>query len=253
MLIGVLIYASCRALTIYIPQYYDSKAFKTIKSDAGIESVNAGDIIRSETTDLNDNTSLQTTNNNTGLLSLVKKNSNFSGWLSIEDTDIDYPVMKSTEKDPEYYLHRDFNGDYSFSGSLFIGEGCDVDSDIFVIYGHNMNAGTMFGKLDSYKDPVFAQEHKNIVFQTLSGNHVYRVFASFQTKIYREPTDTFEYYRSIGKLSSEEYDYALKSIRDLSIISLNEAPQNLQQIMLLSTCSYHTDEGRFVVAAYRIV
>ena len=160
--------------------------------------------------------------------------------------------MKSSESDPEYYLHRDFNKNYSYSGTLFIGEGCNADSTAFVIYGHNMNTGSMFGSLDSFKNAGFAQEHKDIVFRTQKENRVYRVFAAFQTKLIPEDSDEFAYYRSVGKLDKGEYNEALENVRKMSLISLNEAPEYPEQIMFLSTCYYHTDEGRFVVAAYRI-
>jgi sortase B len=115
-----------------------------------------------------------------------------------------------------------------------------------------MNSGSMFGSLDSYKNGGFALEHKDIVFRTQKENRVYRVFAAFQTKILPEDSDEFAYYRSVGELSKEEYNAALENIQKMSLISLNEAPKYPQQIMFLSTCYYHTDQGRFVVAAYRI-
>ena len=248
ILIGVLLFSGFQALRIYIPQSYDSRNFEDLKKEANIKSVKADDVIAAAS-EIAENPKKQEAD-----LSVLKKmNSDFEGWLSIEDTDIDYPVMKSSEDDPEFYLHRDFEKNSSSSGCLFIGEGCDIDSDAFVVYGHNMNSGTMFGTLDSYSDAVFAQEHKNIVLSTPEGDRVYRVFAAFQTKIYSEPTDAFEYYRMVGKLDRKLYKNTVDNIRSLSLISLNEAPKYPRQIMMLSTCAYHTDEGRFVVAAYRIV
>ena len=254
ILIGVLAFAGYQALRIYLPQSKESGDFASVKEKAGIEDISAQEIIGgSETADPEN--AADTTENAADLSPfrrLAEINSDFVGWLSIEDTEIDYPVMKSSESDPEFYLHRDFDKNYSYSGTLFIGEGCNADSDVFVIYGHNMNAGTMFGSLDSYKSGSFALEHKDIVFRTQKENRVYRVFAAFQTKLLPEDSDDFAYYRSVGKLNKGEYDEVLENIRTMSLISLNEAPEYPAQIMLLSTCYYHTDEGRFVVAAYRI-
>jgi sortase B len=241
ILIVILVFAGYQALRIYLPQSEESRGFELIKEEAGIKDIGAQEILDSADKETN-----------ASILSLAKKNSDFVGWLSIEDTEIDYPVLKSAESDPEFYLHHDFDKNYSYSGTLFIGEGCDADSDAFVIYGHNMNSGSMFGSLDSYKSGSFALEHKDIVFRTPKENRVYRVFAAFQTKLLPEDSDEFAYYRSVGELSKDKYDEVLENVRSNSLISLNETPKYPQQIMFLSTCYYHTDDGRFVVAAYRV-
>lgn len=267
LLIGVLVFAGYQALKIYIPQSREGKQFEALKSEVGLSDVKADDLISSSKAknknkdnddDSTDASSKENADSSSaakvdkGVLKLPEKNMDFVGWLSIEDTVIDYPVMKSSERDPEYYLHRNFEGDETFSGTLFIGEGCNADSDAFVIYGHNMNTGIMFGSLDEYEDQTYASEHKDVVFRTPAGTRIYRVFAAFQTKIYNEPTDEFEYYRSVGDLTKGEYSVFLKNIQYLSMINMNDTPTYPQQIMLLSTCAYHTEEGRFVVAAYRI-
>lgn len=261
ILIGILAFSGYQALKIYLPQSKESRDFEAIKEEAGIEDVNAKEIIGSTEDSGADTPSDISERSGTGSSAaadtepfrrLSGVNSDFVGWLSIEDTVIDYPVMKSSESDPEFYLHRDFDKNYSYSGTLFIGEGCNADSDAFVIYGHNMNAGTMFGSLDSYKSGSFALEHKDIVFRTPKENRVYRVFAAFQTTLLPEGADGFAYYRSVGKLTEGEYDTALENIRQMSLISMNDSPEYPEQILFLSTCYYHTDEGRFVVAAYRI-
>ena len=254
ILIGILAFSGYQALKIYIPQSKESHEFALLKEEAGVKDIKAQEIIdKADPSNPGEpDVSPADSDDNSPFRSLSEKNSDFVGWLSIEDTQIDYPVMKSSESDPEFYLHRDFDKDYSYSGTLFIGAGCNADSDAFVIYGHNMNSGSMFGSLDSYKSGSFALEHKNIVFRTQKENRVYRVFAAFQTKLLPEDSGEFAYYRSVGKLNKGEYDKALESIRDLSMISTNDAPKYPEQIMFLSTCYYHTDDGRFVVAAYRI-
>lgn len=254
ILLLILAFAGYQALKIYLPQSEESKGFESIKEEAGIKDISAQEIIGSTEPSQSGEPDKKTENaaDNTPVLTLTQKNSDFVGWLSIEGTVIDYPVMKSDESDPEFYLHRDFDKNYSYSGTLFIGEGCDADSDAFVIYGHNMNSGSMFGSLDSYKSGSFALEHKDIVFRTVKENRVYRVFAAFQTKLLPEDSKEFAYYRSVGELSRDEYEGVLENVRNMSLISLNEAPKYPEQIMFLSTCYYHTDEGRFVVAAYRI-
>ena len=255
---AVLLFAGYQALKIYLPQSSESRSFEKLKQDAGLTDINPAELVSQEQPTGSASSAEEKAPESSGgepdsgISSLAAQNSDFVGWLTVQETDIDYPVMKSSENDPEFYLHRDFDKNYSYSGTLFIGEGCNADSDIFVIYGHNMNAGTMFGTLDSFRDPVFASEHQYILFRTPAGNRVYRVFAAFQTQIVPENSDAFAYYRAVGKLNKGEFDYAVENIQRMSLINLNAAPAYGQNIMLLSTCYYHTDDGRFVVAAYRV-
>ena len=181
---------------------------------------------------------------------IVRINDDFRGWLRIEDTIIDYPVVKSSEDDPEYYLHRDYDKNYSFSGTPFIGAGADENSDAFVIYAHNMNNGTMFGTLDFYADKEWAEQHPYIHFDTANEDRVYRVFAAFQTTIGGE--NEFKYNERAGKLNDEEYTAFVKDIKEASVMDTGDRPVKKSQIMMLSTCSYHSEDGRFVVAAYRV-
>ena len=90
---------------------------------------------------------------------LFEKNSDMICWIDIEGTKISYPVMY-TPNDPEHYLHRDFNGEYSYSGLPFLDSRCDIDkSSNLIIYGHNMKNSTMFSQLLNYEDYDFWKEH----------------------------------------------------------------------------------------------
>ena len=102
-----------------------------------------------------------------GILALHEENPDCIGWLSIDGTRIDYPVMYRPG-DKNYYLHRDFNGEYSANGCLFLAEECvPGDSDNLIIYGHHMNSGKMFADLEKYKDEGFYEEHPIILFRTI--------------------------------------------------------------------------------------
>ena len=117
ILLLILAFAGYQALKIYLPQSEESKGFESIKEEAGIKDISAQEIIGSTEPSQSGETDKKTENaaDNTPVLTLTQKNSDFVGWLSIEDTVIDYPVMKSDESDPEFYLHRDFDKNYSFS------------------------------------------------------------------------------------------------------------------------------------------
>ncbi|MBQ2092928.1 MAG: class B sortase [Clostridia bacterium] len=181
---------------------------------------------------------------------LEEHNSDFVGWLKIEDTQIDYPVVKSSEDDPEYYLRRDFDKNYSYSGTPFIGSGCDEYSDVFIIYAHNMKNGTMFTDLDKYADASWAKEHRDFEFSTLREKRTYRVFAAFKTEIGSD--GEFKYYEYAGNLDSDDYKDAVAKFAEHSETAMDDIPDEKAQLLILSTCSYHTDNGRFAIVAYRI-
>ena len=105
---------------------------------------------------------------------LARKNPDMAGWVYIEGTTVDYPVMH-TPDDPEKYLHRDFEGRYAFAGLPFLDADCDPDADSvnLILYAHNMRSGQMFAQLTNYLDPAFRQAHPLISFDTLARRRVY--------------------------------------------------------------------------------
>ena len=90
---------------------------------------------------------------------LYNKNKSLIGWLKIDDTIIDYPVMQSP--DSEYYLTHNFNQEQDKNGSIFMDPACDVlkPSTNLILYGHHMKSGKMFGDLARYEDETYMKEH----------------------------------------------------------------------------------------------
>ena len=122
-----------------------------------------------------------------------------------------------------------------------------------MIYGHNMSDDSMFGTLDAYKDATFEAEHAELTLFTPTEERRYRVFSAFETRIFaEEDTTSFKYYDNVGDFTEPAYVDVVDNLRKLSKYGIPEAPTYPQQILMLSTCSYHTDKGRFVVAAYRV-
>lgn len=96
---------------------------------------------------------------------LIAENADCIGWLSIDGTNISYPVMH-TPSDPQKYLRRNFYGKYSQSGVPFLDGRCNLQSTNLIIYGHNMRNGTMFSDLKRYVDGDFLNAHRTVKFET---------------------------------------------------------------------------------------
>ena len=171
--------------------------------------------------------------------------------MRIPITRIDYPVV-DRESDPEYYLHRAFDGSKSFGGTPFLGEASGVDTKCLIIYGHNMKNGSIFGTLDSYKKADYWKEHPLVRFYVDGEPRTYEVFAAVETQVLYEDEDGFRYYRYDGDIPEEEYDELVNWLRGHSDYDTEIVPEYEDQILMLSTCSYHTKNGRFVVAARRV-
>ncbi len=118
--------------------------------------------------------------------SLIKRNTNCIGWISIPGTSFSYPVMGSSSENPEYYLHRDFDKKYSFYGTPFLDYRCRLQSDNLIIYGHNINGGRLFGALQKYREEFYGKEHDTIEFTTKTGKETYHLVSVLETDISSE-------------------------------------------------------------------
>lgn len=181
---------------------------------------------------------------------IAGENPDFAGWLKIDRTVIDYPVMHTPE-DIQYYIRRDFYGNESVSGTPFIGENCSVDSQGMIIYGHNMKNDTIFGALDEYAEEDYWREHPLIRFSTVEEEREYQVFAAFRTRLLYENEEGFRYYEYVGDLTQEKWEEFVRQVEEVALYDTGIRPEYGEQFLMLSTCSYHTKNGRFVVAAVR--
>lgn len=182
---------------------------------------------------------------------LAQVNPDFVAWLRIPQTKVDYPVM-FTPDNPEYYLRRSFDKTDSQNGTLFIGTGATLDSTCFIVYGHNMNSGAMFGTLDRYTDHEFWAGQKTFTLDTINEHREYEVFAVVKTKILAEDTNEFQYYRYAGDLDESQFEELIEGLQDRALYDTHVHPAYGEQIIMLSTCSYHTKNGRLLVAAKEI-
>lgn len=203
-------------------------------------------------TDTQDPTGENVNPNGAKFAALRDKNSDFIGWISIDGTNLDFPVMYApTNKD--FYLRHDFNKEYSIYGVPYLDEkttlGANAESDNLIIYGHNMKTGTIFGCLTGYKKVDYYQQHPYIEFDTVYGDAQYEVFAAFAIDVVN---DTSFVYNQYVDMDEESYNAYVEEVCHRSDVDTGIRPAYGEQLLTLSTCEYSTENGRFVVVARRV-
>ena len=190
-----------------------------------------------------------------GILALHEENPDCIGWLTIDGTRIDYPVMY-TPDDNDYYLHLDFDKNWSDPGTPFIDTNCrpfDDRTDNVLIYGHNMKSGIMFRELLQYEDESFYKKHKNIKFDTLYETGTYEVIGAFRSEIYPDDdTEHYHYYEFFNAADKAEFDEYIDFVKSNTSYDSGVTAEYGDELITLSTCASHTEDGRFVVVARRI-
>lgn len=178
------------------------------------------------------------------LLSLRLKNPHTAAFLTIADTQMHYPVMLTPDS-PEYYLRRNFEGDYSYYGTPFFETRC-ADENINIIYGHHIRGDRMFGELIKYKDTDYLLSHDVIHLYTQNGDEQYRVLCA----LYTDAADSNKIYNRaiLGLYSEDEYNSYIQDILSISASHHNVVSTDFgDKVLLLSTCEYSKKDGRFVV------
>lgn len=183
---------------------------------------------------------------------LLNKNKKLIGWVKIADTNIDYPVMQTS--DNEYYLDHNLNQEYDKNGSIFMDKDCDVlkPSANFILYGHHMKSGQMFGDLDDYSKKEFYEKHPYIEFDTIYEKGTYQVMYVFRSRVYSEEEIVFKYYQFIDANSEKEFDSYMQEMAAMSLYDTGVTAKYGDQLLTLSTCDYQETNGRFVVVAKKI-
>jgi len=180
---------------------------------------------------------------------LAKENSDLFGWIKIEGTKVDYPVMY-TPDEPEYYLHRAFDKTKSTSGIPFLDGDYKEQGSNYLIYGHNMKNGTMFKTLLSYKDKEFYRKHSTIAFDTIYETGTYEVVGAFYSRVfYQNEQGVFRFYKYTDLSSPSVFSEYVEKVKKASLYDTGISASYGDTLLTLITCSYHTEHGRFVVVA----
>lgn len=182
---------------------------------------------------------------------LYALNSDLVGWIRIDDTKINYPVMQ-TPGEKDYYLRRNFDGESNTHGCLFVREVCDVNapSDNLTIYGHRMRDGTMFADLDKFQKKSFWEEHRYFTFDTLTQHNTYEIVAVFKTTA--SLGKGFAYHLFVDAADQAEFDEFISTCKSLALYETGVTAAYGDKLVTLSTCDYYTENGRLVVVAKRV-
>lgn len=182
---------------------------------------------------------------------VYEQNPDFVGWISIDGTNINYPVMQ-TPGNPDFYLKHAFDKSYSTYGVPYVQENCDLEqSDNVVIYGHHMKNGSMFSDLCKFESEEFYQEHKTIHFDTLADFGAYEIIAAFKTVAYSQ--EGFKYYHFINAEDEAAFDEFIAECKSLALYDTGVAAVYGDKLITLSTCEYSRTNGRMVIVAKLVV
>ena len=180
---------------------------------------------------------------------LYEQNNDFVGWIQIDGTNINYPVMQ-TPDNPDYYLKHSFENTWSDYGVPYLDEACVIgQSNNLVIYGHHMSNGSMFCDLELYSDPAFCMDHPVIRFDTLTSFGEYEVIAVFR---YNTNQETFRYDREVN-MDETRFSWFMEQVHARELFSTGKDASFGDQLLTLSTCEYTYKNGRLVVVARKVV
>lgn len=184
---------------------------------------------------------------------LYMQNKDMVGWIRINDTNINYPVMQSIDK-PNFYLKHGFDKSYTDYGCPYVAESCDLSkpSDNLIVYGHHMKNGSMFSDLEKFKKKDFWEEHKTFNFNTLYAKQTYEIIAVFKTVVYTESSSEFKYFQFSDAESPDHFNNYISKCKTKAIYETGVTAEYGDKLITLSTCEYSNTNGRLVLVAKRI-
>lgn len=247
----------------YIVQYFkDSQNNKQIYDEIIIDATN----IENNETDqqvlnehIEDNVeSVQTveiSENMQKVITLKQENQDVIGWIQIDNTIINYPLLQSTNKDKDYYLTHNYKNEKTKYGSIYLNKLSDISNvnSNSIIYGHNMKDEQMFNTLLKYENQDFYNEHKTIKIATEKEESEYLIVCAFKSRIfYQNEQDVFRYYNYTNFEDEKTYNEYIKNCKQIQLYDTGVTATYGEQLITLITCEYSQENGRMVVVAKKI-
>ena len=171
----------------------------------------------------------------TDISNLIKENNETIGWIQVPNTNINYPVVQSTDND--YYLSHNFNKESNSAGWPFMDYRNDkslLDSNT-LIYAHNRLDGSMFGTLKNTLNEEWHSSNKYIFYNTDKTLNTYEVFSVYTVNVN-------DFKSTINFKSDEDFNDYLNIVKNKSIINLNVKVDYNDKILTLYTCSNNNNE-----------
>ncbi len=175
---------------------------------------------------------------------LRKINPDIVGWIRIEGTRIDYPIVQTDNN--ETYLNTDFEGNKSGAGAIFLDYESEPDFSgrHNIIYGHHMKNGSMFKDIIKFKDETFLKEHQDIVIYTPKREYCLRPVTAFYT-------DSSAVRRKTVFESDESFQaYVKEMTKGGAFLQMPAEP--VAQLWSFVTCSYEVQDARTILYACEV-
>ncbi len=185
---------------------------------------------------------------------LYQKNEDIAGWITLDGTDLNYPVVQCEDND--YYLTRNFYGKKERHGVPYVDYRNDIKDLDFntILYGHNMKSDNqMFSELEKYYEGTEAltyyRKHPIISFDTVYEKLNWKIFAVFTANVDPSNGQVFEYYDMINPQGNAEFNEFIMQVKNRSIFNIPVDVKFTDKILTLSTCYYEYEGQRLVVMA----
>lgn len=243
LFLGLFIFAAVRFFGEWSAAKHEAVTFETLSREAAVREAQAA---------ASPEESADTDKLLPRYESLYARNPDLFGWVSIEGTKIDYPVMHTPE-DEEYYLRRDFDGEDSNAGVPFLAGECFLGCGNYIVYGHHLFSGAMFSDLLRYEDEAFYEEHPTVRFDTLREKGEYAVLAAFEGEVYAAGEEGFRYYAYTDLTDPAVFEEYLAGVRERALYETGVTAEYGDELLTLSTCrTADTGRARFVVVAKKV-
>lgn len=187
------------------------------------------------------------------VIELNAANPDVVGWVKIGDTKVDCPVV-FTPEDEQKYLYKDIEGKSDVKGTPLIDDNCSLNPRTanVIIHGHNMAKGDIFHTLLEYEKKDYWEKYPTITYVDVDGEHTYEIFGAFYDRVYKKYDTNFKFYQFIDPATEDEFNEGIKYFTDLTSYDTGVDVKYGDNLLMLVTCAYHVDNGRFVVVAREV-
>lgn len=174
-----------------------------------------------------------------------EKNNDFVGWIKIDSTHVDYPVVQTDNND--FYLNHNFEKEEEGRGSIFMDMDCSASSlgENTVLYGHNWLDKTMFSELTKYSDLDFYKEHPVVEFNTRTNMYKWKIFAVFITSASADEDNGYIFNYIYPNMGGENFDGYMSEIKKRSLFETGVDVNKNDKILTLSTCTREVDTSNY--------